>query len=359
MELQDACVGLDGELIVPGRIDFPHEDQGHFRHKDTGQLAINRQGFGLTTCIASRTPSGFFEVEEYGVVLSIPGPFANLIEAALRKGGIAAQEERLNGQHGYLYSARNNFTPEFKRKEQPLSDWRIKIEERQGFVNIELSAALYGQKLRDWLSSEENFWNKSDVTRVEASFSVDPATRQACCNAYLLKADRNEEANSPAEFPRLSDNLSLQSAAVSDIGNFAISDDSWIYFHSSPFGLSLTEHSRVVRQSNGFLSHGHYQWPRYSFAGVNLLALENLDKAPLKLSGAGLRAMVSDDRREGWREAAEDAELELALNERGLVTRFDIKTSRRKIEQECVLPWEVLILRYPNIGDKWNKICRG
>ncbi|BBI20458.1 hypothetical protein EKJ_13050 [Qipengyuania flava] len=356
MKLSDAQVGVDGSLIVDGQITFPPDPAGKFEQKITGQLALRRPHLALMTCKAQRGPSGFYEISETGVVLGIPRSFTNLVSRALRGLDSGDHEEIWRGQDCYLHNSEGPSGPDVACCSQPLTNWLLRISETDGYLHVELSADLKANRLREWSSSEGNFWTSDARPRVRAKFTVSPATRVAACR-YLVEEEQKRTDALLEDAQRTTRSLNLASSAVSNLEEFGVSGGRWINIGLGSY-LAITEHSGIVRRANGLLSYGTYVWPRIWFRGVSIGSLEQASDKPTRITGAGLRTSIEEGGRDGWIRTCENAALEFFLSDAGLVFRYDVRDMGRDLSREVIIPWEVLILRYPEIITPWLTINR-
>ncbi|WP_390551662.1 hypothetical protein, partial [Qipengyuania sp. MTN3-11] len=330
-----------------GTLVHPADDAGEFRPLEVECLKINRETMRIVRCRALRDETGFFQSEEMGAVLYVPEPLATQVKFALRFGATRPMEMAILHQTGSITSRGQiqNFT-------QPLSDWRLRIDEDGGDITVVMSAALHSAHLRDWLKSEQNFWAGQRGARVETSFTINAATRIACFGAYI--PDGRSEANGAEAHPRtpVGGRLYLESAPVGPMAEFGIRDDRWVHVGSHSHGpnsyIALTEHRDVRRLPNGFLSSGLCEWPRIWIEGLSLESVASvIGDEPIRLSGEGIRMSFSNDGREGWRELASEAALEFCLQKGGLALDYFFKVGGRTVEGRVMLVWELLILRYP------------
>lgn len=190
MHLSAASVDLDGNIIASGSIVHSQDDRGEFDPCDGDRLKISRgEWMKIVRCSCVREDCGFLRSEEYGAGVLVPAALATVITRALRLGAAEPQSVTLNHQEGELS---NSFDPTYHLC-QPLSDWHLAIDEREGEIFVVLSAALHARHLREWLESEANFWAQQPGQRVEVRFSINAATRVACFGAYVAGAAKDDE----------------------------------------------------------------------------------------------------------------------------------------------------------------------
>lgn len=360
MHLKSASVDLEGNLVAQGTMSHPVDDAEEFPPSGMDQLKIGRDAcMTVIQCTAEREDSGFFRTNEVGPLLRVPEALSVIIMRALHRGAKGAMIATIGHQEGELASSSSRIAA----LSQPLSDWRLRIEETGGDVNVAISAALHAEHLRGWRSSERNFWAGQPGARVEARFSIDAATRTACFGAYIPD-DRSDEGGVPAH-PLASKGslLNIENAPVGPLREFGIRNGRWVMFSlgslDSPMS-SFTEHRDVQRLSNGFLSLGDYVWPRLWIRGADLGSIvRSLDAAPIRLSGNGIAASLSNDGREGWSERGYDVAIELRLSAAGLVLDYHLTVGSRRVKEQVILPWELLILRYPALARKRQAILDG
>ena len=355
MHLKSASVDVEGNLIAVGTMVHPVDDAGEFRPHELECLKIDRETMRIIRCKAVRDETGFFQAEEIGTVLYVPEPLASQVKWALRFGAMGPLEIAVLHDVGSLASSASriqNFT-------QTLSDWRLRIVEQEGDITVLMSAALNSAHLRDWRTSEQNFWTSQTGARVETRFPINAATRIACFGAHVpdrYSGAEGEEAQACATVGR---RLNLESAPVGPIAEFGIRDDRWVYFtsHGPDPCITLTEHRHVRRLANGFLSRGYYEWPRIWIHGLSLASIASiLGDKPVRLSGEGVGVSVSNEGREGWSELASEAALEFRLQVDGLALDYFLTVAGQPVEGRVLLPWELLILRYPALGARRKAI---
>jgi hypothetical protein len=337
---------------------FPRDDAGEFAAAELTQFrlgrssgrGINRRIGPITGAVGERESSGFFRTVASGPQLSLPEPLAVMIGHAARFVSKEPIDATLSYQGGSLANGSQ------RGLEQPLTDWKLHIEDIAGELRVEISAALHATHLREWLKSERNFWSGQPGSRIEARFSIDPATRAACFGCYI--PDPGYDAvEAPPAVPGTLDGsrLCLESAAVAPHEEFGVRNGHWINVGlssgTSPW-VAFTRHDDVRRLPNGFVSHGSYVWPRFWFRGFDVLSsLSSLREHPVQFSGAGIGHVDEWGGPEGRTKRARQAALEVALTIEGLTLDYALTTDRT-YEGRVVLPWELLILRYPMVAQR-------
>ena len=354
MHLSQACVDLQGNLVCDGFLSFPPDEGGKFERKDSTQVVVDRDRMTVSACSAARHSSGFYESNSSGALLGIPASLATLIRHALQFGATQAVVCTLESQHGDLYSS----SSWDHRYRQPLSKWDLRISEVSGLITVKISALMFGADIRDWLSSEDNFWPSQ--FRVSAQFSVDPLTRKACYDAYIEEPDIPDVGSTLSSLLTEAQGISLVSASVSTSNCFGIADTKYIdvgFGSEHDSYLAFTEHSKVYRLSNGFLSDGSYRWPRVWFRGIQIRSLLELDQRPVRFSGVGLHACAENSGHSShWREEATAAFCEVSLALAGMAITYEVVTANHCLTEELVLPWSTLLLRLPMLGSRWGRI---
>lgn len=356
LQLRSATVDLDGNLIAAGTMVHPIDDAGEFRPDELDRLKIDRETMRIIRCTAACDGTGFYHAEEIGTVLYVPESLASQIRWALRFGAKEPLEMAILQHQGSLASSASRI----KHLTQPLSDWRLRVEEVDGSIAVVLSAALHSPHLREWLASEQNFWAGQAGARVEARFTITAATRVACFGAYV--PDGHAEADGAKSQPFVPDGrrLNLENAPVGPMREFGIRNGHWVDIGSDLGGfpyIALTERRDVRRLGSGFLSYGHCVWPRIWIRGLSLSSVSSaLGKEPLRLSGGAIAVRLSDDGREGWSQVASEAALEFRLQVEGLALDYFLTVAGRLVEGRVLLPWELLILRYPALAARRRDI---
>ena len=354
VHLSQACVDLQGNLVCDGFLSFPPDEGGKFERKDSTQVVVDRDRMTVSACSAARHSSGFYESNSSGALLGIPASLATLIRHALQFGAKQTVVSTIESQHGELYSS-SRWDHRFR---QPLSKWDLRISEVSGIVTVEISALMFGADIRDWLSSEDNFWTSQ--SRISAQFSVDPLTRNACCDAYVGELDVPDVGNTLNNSSKERSGVSLALASVGISNFFGIAQTKYIDVgigSESRSYLAFTEHSNVYRLSNGYLSRGNYRWPRVWFRGVQIRSLLEMDERPVRFSGDGLQAYAEKSGHSShWREDATDAFCEVSLVPAGMTLTYEVITANHRLGEELVVPWSTLLLKLPMLGSKWEKI---
>lgn len=353
MHLKSASVDFDGNFIAEGSIIHPRDGSKHFHPAKQQHLRISRDLRRIIACVASRDKSGFFHAEELGTVIHVPKPLASQVRWALELGAKEPLSLLATHSAGSLASSASTI----KHLTQPLSDWRLRIDEVDGDLAVVMSALLYSPHIRDWRSTEQNFWVEQPGARVEARFVINAATRVACFGTNGSRSATNEE-EAPAQPPKYDGRcLNLENAPVGSFTQFGVRDGRWVHVYSSSEGpwhsLSVTEHRDVCRTSNGFLSRGNYVWPRLGVQGLSLCSIANaLGKEPLRISGGRIAVSLSWPGPEPWSEQASESTLQFSLVPDGLVFEYFLVVEGRPVDGRVVLPWELLILRYPVLASR-------
>lgn len=368
MHLRDARVDLDGNLIASGRITYPPDDSGSFPIVAHERLRIVRgprnSVLTISPTLAERDHNtGFYARADVGPEVFIPHSIGVAIQQVLRSDLTGPIAMTVQAEAGTLLSSSDRETA----KRQSLSNWRAEISHREGMVDVRLSADLLRTQPN---LPMENFWaNRDQAARIEISLSVDLITRAACFGTY---SDRIPEE------PRRGD-ASLRQSSLGDpilehamVGIFcsAYATDlrgNWIRLHSSPSppSLSLESLSSRARTASGLVSYNnHFHWPRVCFSGIDLdLINEMMGRKPtLTLVFSDGESGVLDQHRSFYedepthlQQSIVEAKHSFELTEAGLrycykalVTNLDRQIyAPGWIEDEMVLSWETLILRYP------------
>lgn len=359
--LASASVDLNGDLVAVGRLTHPPDDAGYFAPLDLEALRITRgaPGMRIAGSDAARHPSGFFEVAQAGSELSVPEALAVTIRHSLQFGANGPIEVHLLHQDGRLTCSAEGE----ERREQPLSDWRLRLEDRDGEIHVDLSAALHADHFKSWNRAAANYWSGRPGSRVEAAFAVDRATRIACFGSYIESVHRPDSDGVPVAPPDFDGaSLSLGKAPVGSATEFGVSEGRWMdvgHYSGRWPSVAITEHRDVRRLPSGFLTGGNYVWPRLWIQGLDLdRAVAALESRPLLFSEAnGLRASLGYDGPEGWSEWVRLDSLEIALGADGLTLSYALGGPVAKTGTKVLLPWELLILRYPMLAGRRDSIA--
>ena len=367
MHLRDASVDLDGNIIVPGSMVYPQDDLGHFPVLHTDKLCIMRtRGYAVSPCHAERdSASGFLDSKTFGPHLSIPEALQLVITGALRFGTESRIDMSLQAQDGGFVA------PGGQRREQPLSDWKLDIQDIDGSIHIKLSAALRAIHLWEPLNkTRNNYWSaEGPACRVEIAFRVDPITRVACYGANIKSLSDEKIAGIASAQLTSANSLSLDHAPVGALRHqFGVdSAGEWVEVFTSPHKLALTR-TRLLQRSNlGFLQHTNNDvWPRIWILGIDL------DLAASAISGNNATTLTLSNGHFGYLQQhhgfydcydprPDQSILEvtlcreivpsgLKLTYRVLVKDFIVSATPYQpgwIDGSVTLSWPVLILRFP------------
>lgn len=351
--LDEVCVGLDGSLIATGALDHPTDRAGHFPSSEAALLRISRrEGFRIVRCRANRDRSGFLDAEEYGSELHLPASLAAIVDRALKSGVNEELQATLAHQDGALRSSTSRIDP----LEQPLTDWRMHVDELSGAINVQLSARLHGSIIPEWKSNTGNFWPAESEARVSVRFQVGPATRVACFGAYIpsLVGEPGTPATAPTS-PGL-DHLDIANAPVGTFCQFGISGSRWYSLYEDAGerrSLTLTEHGSPTRNSLGLLNDSRrYIWPRVSIHGLDMETIASLLRTSSKLRLAMTGSVLGDAYESHGSDGSatfniKELVLDLQLDATGLQLKINADSERGKISMSVLFLWELLILRFP------------
>lgn len=350
---------------------YPQDELGHFPILHTDKLCIMRtRGYAVSPCHAERdTASGFLDSKAFGPQLSIPEALKLVITRALQSGTESRIEMSLQAQDGIFRSA-----PAGETWDQPLSDWRLDIQDIDGTIHIRLSAALRSTFPSEASrTSRNNYWSaEGPPCRVEIAFHVDPITRVACYGAYI-KSLPDEKIATTAEVQSTSVNfLVLEQAPVGTRHQFGIDNaGEWVELYTSPHALSLTPINSLKRSTLGFSENfrNFYLWPGIRLRGIDLdlaaSAMRAKSPATLTFSNGQFGDLQQHYTFYGDHEphpnqtilevtmSFEIVSSGLKLTYRALVNDFIVSATPYQpgwIDGSVTLSWPVLILRFPQFA---------
>lgn len=367
MNLSEARVDLEGNLIAPGQIVYPADPAGHFPPRRHNHLRISPRQTSIRLVGAEVWPdadSGFTLVEEIPPAIFVPASLSLIIRNAL-------EFQRTDSVHVALASPEGRLTSDkSESRSQPLSDWTLDINANQGELKVALSAALKGiNPLAALRGREQNFWTSTDdkQAKLTVEFDVNIATRIAMFGTRLDGRELLEHAQSGLILPMADDeNPSLANAPIALSGEIFGYDTGGdligIYesHHASPC-IALTRCRLRKRHANGFLSVDQNPvWPRLWFYGFDMTRLIDVVRGHGKSASIELRdgwyGFIEWHREEGS-VSIEHARIDLRLADRGFEFSYSAggkppENPRlpRLISGKFTIPWEILILRYPRLG---------
>lgn len=356
LHLRSANVDFDGNLIVSGTMVHEPDDHGHFPMFDATHLRVSRGGERIVRCKATRSASGFLEIEEIGWALGVPPEFQVTLEKAFRSGVASKKTIALDFQPGGLGNTNDAKHPPV----QQFSGWRLSVEERSRAIWVNLSADRLNIEDDHSASKRGNHWSKQPGQRITVTFAVDPITRMACYSAYFPDFPKEREASTAVAYTSSLHALSLGSAPIGLHGVCGSFGKHWVsYGDGGAFNpqLSFTRIYPPKRDVTGFLvDNQRYLWPSISLEGISTrrIAEAFASKRSVRLAFGGDIAghITGHFTEENPIERIVEAVVNVALGPAGLEFDFQVKTeahnpSYREIYGSCTICWEVLILRYP------------
>ncbi len=404
MALADVCVDLFGKIIAAGSIHFPADDRGYFTVPEHSHLRIDPRKSRIEIT-ASGSPvreakTGFLGADEIGPLVCISESMSQqilkILGGHLKETSIKAASSINEGElSSFRFKEFDNGQP-INRAElehpyrQLLSEWTLDVSTDERGQNFILRAALFttiaGPERRKRC---ENFWSLIDeaprylevrfavdhVTRAAAFGSIWLAIREGSAEPEILEADPKPILTT-LETPVLGKAPMDLSGHIYAIGNHR----GWVKLNSADrYGkssLGISFQPQPVRLSNGFLCEPH---GRRSFAKYYETAAIHLDGISLDAVYRFLRHNLTHtielrDGHFGWLLPIDGRVFHEAHGRSQCITRAIVestlsldgwrfayrlfvlglnigRTSETEdgwLEGEFLIPWEVLILRFPD-----------
>jgi hypothetical protein len=388
--LHEVSVDLNGQIVAEGQIRFPPDDRGSFTLAAHDRICFrpSDQGMRFEAATAERDCSGFMATRKTGLALAIPASLGVILARALRDAPEKPQRAKFSDQEGRLEcppnraaaeteSAGKAFLPRRKLSEvQLLSDWDLVLSMEGDLLKVELSAALFGfPPAQAWKKDQVGHWSTPDGTplRVEISFLVNSATRVAACQAAYVSSIQMPIADLKNSFRTTLASLDLMSSPIDTMGHVygMTKRGEWMRIASQDKSVLLTPYSPRQRRTDGFLLVDQsYREPSISLDGIGMTTI-------VRMLWNEPRRSICVELREGsfghliqgreFNEAnnpapgqfIQQAILRFEITLKGLimfyrlyVTELEIVPEGWKdgwIEEEIILPWEIIIFRYPQL----------
>jgi hypothetical protein len=404
MSLADVCVDLFGKIIAPGRVHFPADDRGYFTVPEHSHLRIDPRESRIEI-----TPSGppvrdaktgFLAADEIGPLVCISESMSQQIlkilgghfeETSINVANSVNEGELLSFRFREFDNGRWINRAELKHPYyQHLSDWTLEVFTDEHGQNFFIRAALFTNiAVAKWKINCENFWSLSGESPqyMEIKFTVDHFTRAAAFGSIWLAIRRRgaEPEISTADstpVPTTLETPLLGNAPMDLSGHlYAITTNRrWVSLDSADRHgesyLTIFLRSQPVRLSNGFLYEpgGRRSFEKYyetaiiHVKGINLDTIYrflryNLTHTIELRDGYFGWLMPADGRtfheEHGIAQSITHAIVESSLSLHGwrfayrlfvlgLNVGRDSKAADGWLEGEFLIPWEILILRFPD-----------
>jgi hypothetical protein len=381
MHLREARIDLGGQVAAVGRIEYLPDEAGYFPLPSHHCVRVSKFGTRLRLAAATSerdNKTNFLDSREVGPVVFVPESLGVVIQSGLRNRLESSIEVHLADQQETLESCGNR---EISRK-QPLSDWGLHISTIGGTLRIKLSAALQATKeIPDWNKSVGNFWkiSNSPGARVTIEFEVDEVTR-ILFYGFPGSGSFDDASAAPIE-PNRSTllDLKLDNASVSRMGRlFGYAPrGGWISFYDNSSGGIAIGQVRLKRYPDGFVvDSSDPSWPRIWLEAFDMNALIRAVRSTQKLTIELQDGYFGDlQQHHSFYECYEPtpqqsiqrARLNFQLDLFGLSLTYNLfisdlhPSSRGKhmsgwLEGQLILPWELLIIRYPVLSHDRVKI---
>jgi hypothetical protein len=378
MNLCDARIDLRGRIVALGRLTFTGDPDGHFVpiDHDCIRMAAKDESIRLAAATASRDEaSGFLVAQEVAPVVVLPRALSLLIRDALEHQPVGSVAATLAKQEGRLDS---NSSPE-ESWSQPLSDWTLEIVADGEELKFNLSAALLAiDPLKAWQKRTGNYWPIADhgpSPRLQIGFSVDAATRIAMFGTLFPELTKPFFSELPqvhvstatkAANPRLSDAPVGINGEIFGYGT----DGSWVSIFEGrdiPKMLALDRYRPQKRFSNGFVSVDRVaNGPRLWIAALGMTQivealLGNSRKGSVELKDGHVGFVQGDHQSANPMISIGAASIDLLLTPSGLEFSYNFSGLKSQANQgpwsgSFVIPWEIVILRYPRLANYRLKI---
>jgi hypothetical protein len=381
MHLREARIDLGGQVAAVGWIEYLPDEAGYFPLPSHHCVRVSKFGTRLRLAAATSerdSKTNFLDSREVGPVVFVPESLGVVIQSAVRTRLESSIETHLADQQETLESCGNR---EISKK-QPLSDWRLYISTIGGTLKIRLSAALQATKeIPVWNKSTGNFWKISNslVARITIEFELDEVTR-ILFYGFPGSGPFEDAPAAPIE-PNRSTllDMKLDNAPVSRMGRlFGYAPrGGWISFYDNSFGGIVIGRARLGRCPDGFVADsGDPFWPRIWLDAFNMDALIRAVRSTQKLTielqdGYFGHLQQHHSFYECYEPMPEQsirrARLNFQLDLFGLSLTYNLfisdlhPSSRGKhksgwLQGELILPWELLIIRYPVLSYDRAKI---
>jgi hypothetical protein len=381
MHLREARIDLGGQVAAVGWIEYVPDEAGYFPLPNHHCVRVSKFGTRLRLAPATSErdyKTNFLDSREVGPVVFVPESLGVVIQGALRTRLESSIEIHLADQQETLESCGNR---EISKK-QPLSDWRLRISTIGGTLRIKLSAALQATKeIPVWDKSAGNFWkiSNSPVATITIEFEVDEVTR-ILFYGYLGSGSFDDAPAAPIE-PNRSTllDMKLDNAPVSRMGRlFGYAPrGGWMSFYDNSLGGIIIGQVRLKRYPDGFVADtSDPSWPRIWLEAFDMNALIRAVRSTLKLTielqdGYFGHLQQHHSFYECYEPSPEQsiqrARLNLQLDLFGLSLAYNLfirdlhPSSRGKhmsgwLQGQLILPWELLIIRYPVLSYDRAKI---
>lgn len=368
MHLSAAKIDLDGCVVAEGDITFPSDQKQIFVAAQTNTVRLRAVDGGWTelqACTALRDPqSGFLRCEGRGPFVQMPHPFGHAVFEALRRPPRRASVLQCDID-GFLTLRVN----EQKSYSQRLTDWSMEIDQLGSEELFFTATAKLRAKRPDevyvW-EKYENYWQEdTSAETLSLQFKVDPISRVAAFGGYSNAiGERGDRTITKARASALND-VRLSDAPVG-FNNTVFGVDrrgQWVRFYETSkqseqgrfASMSFEQPVCAKRYESGLMESGDYSWPRVTFRGLDLglvrASMIGTTRFSLLLpkgfSGQLYWGGPDGHRNEKPMEARLSFELTMRGLEIGYEALFDPSPREGALVGELTLPWEVLILRYP------------
>jgi hypothetical protein len=382
MQLREACVDLNGQVAAAGRIEYPSDRAGYFPLPNHQRVRASMFGTRLRLAAANAErdeKTNFLVSREAGPVVFVPESFTTIIWNALRRIDEPTIEAHLADQQETLESCGDREVA----KMQPLSDWRLHISTIDGTLKIKLSASLQAtQQIPAWQQkSTSNFWVVTNdiAPRITIEFDVDAVTRVVSygfvglagldgASATLIEPCRNSLVD-----------MKLDNAPIGGNGRLYgyTTQESWVSLYEARSGGVAISPARLKRYPNGFVTDSNdYFWPRIWLDAFDMKAVvravRNTFKLTIELNDGYFghlqqHHLFHESYVPSPRQSILRARLDFQLDLFGLSLNYDLfvndlhpsrngNHSSGWLPGQIILPWELLIIRYPVLSNDRARI---
>jgi hypothetical protein len=404
MSLADVCVDLFGKIIAAGRIHFPTDDLGYFTVPEHSHLRIDPRKSRIEITPsgppARDVKTGFLAADEIGPLVYISESISEQIlrilgghfeETSIHVTNSINEGELLSFRFREFENGRLINSAELKHPySQPLSDWALEVFTDERGQNFFIRAVLFTNiAIAKWKRNCENFWLPSDESPqyLQIEFTVDHFTRAAAFGSIWLaihggNAEPEISEAEPTPIPTTLETPVLGNAPMDLSGHvYAITTNRrWVKLDSADRhgkgSLAIFLRSQPVRLSNGFLYEpgGRRSFGKYDetvaihLNGINLDTiyrfLRHNPTHTIELRDGHFGWLLPSDGRafheaHGITQSITRAIVESSLSLDGwrfayrlFVLGLNVGTVSKAqdgwLEGEFLIPWEILILRFPD-----------
>jgi len=372
MHLSDACVDLDGNLLVKGRLSFPDDDHGLFTLPAHDWLWLRSGDFAIAPANPVRDKkSGFFLPSEPPLRVHLPDCFQKELRKSLR--WMPGERLRLHYSHHHLSRLAIPKGETGEESAQLLSNWKMALRANAtGGVHVQISAALTAcGPLSDFQRKDDGHWGRSKGARITLTFTLDPVTRVA---RFGSRVPMNGWVNGPLSDKAANSTAATLNLAAAPIGQgvslLATSPQApegyrWRAVNLGDYRTLSICPFRVSKNTAGGFIDGAYDVPDITIGQIGMEMIEglltNCDRASLEFTGDWVGRFQDHHTVNQPSDAIDWAAVSLLLDMSGLhiAYRAQLRTLSREVSDEVIISWESLILTGSRLAKKRQAVIAG